>query len=124
MKLFLYLLIIFVTGVACHQNGYLPQGSFGRLEQNSEYQSKGDIWQVEDLELYVVRPGQTGDISKWVVWGHDIFGWHSGHTVQLVDKLAADTEYTVVLPNLFRGQERPKPEAYKWETNTGVSALD
>jgi dienelactone hydrolase len=51
-----------------------------------------------------------------VVWGHDIFGWDSGRTKELVDRLAAETEYMVVLPDLFRGVIAPEAPSYEWET--------
>ncbi len=51
-----------------------------------------------------------------MVWGHDIFGPNSGRTYELVDQLAADTEYTVLLPDFFRGAISPPADTYEWET--------
>ena len=36
---------------------------------------------------------------------------------------AGDTEYLVVLPDLFRGQVRPPSESYEWETELQVHCL-
>lgn len=100
--------------------GTLPPNSFGRLEQDPDYRPRGDVFVEGDLEMYVARPGQAGLGNKYVVWGHDIFGWQSGHTMQLVDRLAADTEYTVILPNLFRGEQWPPPPSFQWELSLQV----
>ncbi len=41
-----------------------------------------------NLTLYVSPPGMgDGSSGKAVVWGHDIFGWESGRTKELVDRL-------------------------------------
>ena len=61
-----------------------------------------------------------GDGTRAVIWAHDIFGWESGRTKELVDRLAGDTEYLVVLPDLFRGQVFPPSASYEWETELQV----
>ncbi len=57
------------------------------------------------------------------MWGHDIFGPTSGRTYELVDQLAEDTEYTVLLPDFFRGEESPPPETYEWDTVIKVEKI-
>lgn len=85
-------------------------------QEPSDYVPNGEYHKIDDLDLYVARPGKTGgNGEKFVVWGHDIFGWKSGRTQELVDRLAADTEYTVILPNLFRGKSWPPPEVFDWD---------
>jgi len=52
---------------------------------------QGEFINVDGLDLYVAGAGN----SKAVIWSHDIYGWKEGRTMELVDRLAADTEYTV-----------------------------
>ena len=96
-----------------------PEEAFGRLEPEPR-QAAGEIIVIDDLQLYVVQPGIQGDGTKAIVWAHDIYGWNSGRTQAMVDQIAAETEYLVVLPDLFRGEEWPEPETYRWETELQV----
>jgi len=58
-----------------------------------QYVPLGDFITIDGLDLYVSRPLIPG--SKAVIWSHDIYGWKEGHTIELVDRLASETEYTV-----------------------------
>jgi len=66
----------------------------------------------------VAFPGVAGSGNKAVLWGHDIFGPTSGRTFELIDQLASETEYTVVMPDFFRGKggDTSVPFGdYEWE---------
>ncbi len=76
---------------------------------------------MDGLDLYVASPGLPGDGSKAVVWAHDVYGWKEGRTMELVDRLAADSEYTVVLPNVWRDVVWPDAVTYKWTDSLQVS---
>lgn len=64
---------------------------------NSEYQCKGTIEKVDDLEMYV-----SGSGEKCVIWNYDIFGFDGGRTRQNVDLLASQG-FMVILPDYYRG---------------------
>lgn len=96
-----------------------PVGAFGRYDYKG-HQDQGEIITIDDLNLYIAQPGIVGSGTKAVVWGHDIFGWNSGRTRELVDQLASETEYLVVLPDFFRGESWPESETYEWETHLQV----
>jgi len=38
-----------------------------------------------------------------------------GRTYELVDQLASETEYFVILPDFFRGVQNPPFEDFEWE---------
>ena len=116
------LLVVVLASLAHSFEYHEPEGAFGRLEAEPR-QAAGEIVVVDDLQLYVVQPGIQGTNTKAIVWAHDIYGWNSGRTQAMVDQIAAETEYIVVLPDLFRGEEWPEPETYRWETELQVSAL-
>ncbi len=102
------------TGL-CHG----PPNAFGQLE--TDYSPRGFFVQLDDLEVYVAQPGVAGSGQKAVVWAHDIFGPNSGRTYELVDQLAADTEYTVLLPDFYRGQVNPPLEDFLWDNQLRVN---
>lgn len=64
---------------------------------NSEYQCKGTLEKVDDLEMYV-----SGSGEKCVIWNYDIFGFDGGRTRQNVDLLAS-YGFMVILPDYYRG---------------------
>jgi hypothetical protein len=45
-----------------------------------------------------------------------------GRTYELVDQLASETEYYVILPDFFRGVENPPFTDFEWETVVKVSS--
>ncbi len=96
-----------------------PPNAFGPLE--TDYVGKGFFVQLDDLQVYVALPGVPGSGEKAVVWGHDIFGPNSGRTYELVDQLAADTEYTVLLPDFYRGAVNPPLEDFTWDAQLRVN---
>lgn len=101
-------------------SGIEPPGALGPLKTN--YTPNGFFVELDDLPVYVAPPGMAGSGEKAVVWGHDIYGPNSGRTYELVDQLAADTEYTVLLPDFFRGVVFPlPPSTYEWETSLRVT---
>ena len=87
MKYFIALFCLFAT---CHAYSE-PEEAFGPLAQDNSQQDAGELVVVDDLTLYVVRPTGAEYTNKAVVWGHDIFGWESGRTKEMVDQIAADT---------------------------------
>lgn len=97
-----------------------PDGAFSRMSDDT-YVPRGEVDVIGgDLPIYIARSGLP-NVGKMVVWGHDIFGWKSGRTKELVDRLAEETELNVILPDLFRGLERPPAETYQWDTSLQVS---
>jgi len=64
------------------------------------YTESGEILQIGDTQVYKVGSG-----PKCVIWCHDYKGFNStDRTRQLVDKLA-ETEFTVLLPDFFMGEQ-------------------
>lgn len=80
----------------------------------SDYVPRGTTIPFGDLNVYFAFPGVSGSGTKAVVWGHDIYGPTSGRTYELVDQLAAETEYLVLLPDFFRGEMLPPYDKYSW----------
>ncbi len=88
-----------------------PDGALGPMW--SDYEGRGFNQTLgEDLVVYIA--GLPGTTDTAVVWGHDIYGPGSGTTYQLVDQLAEDTGYLVLLPDFFRGDVFPPPRKWTW----------
>ena len=79
-----------------------PSGAYRRAEAPSR-QDAGELVEVDDLTLYVVRPTGGEFAGRAVVWGHDIYGWESGRTKAMVDRLVA---FLTVLNQCFVGSAR------------------
>jgi len=73
----------------------------------NKYDAKGNILMIDEtMQAY-----QTGNGSKMVVWGHDIFGLtgpnsDKGRTKEWADYLA-EHGYNVLVPDWFRGNNMP-----------------
>ena len=118
MRSYLAVILFLAASATCHEE---PEGAIGFADPEPR-QSAGEVITLEDMSVYVVQPGQPSDGTKAVVWAHDIAGWQQGRTEALVDRLAQETEYLVLLPDFFRGVERPEAETYEWETSLQVFA--
>ncbi len=127
---FLALLLLppLLLSAAPAATAFEPDGAYGRYRGGdghggSRYQPQGEFVDADGLDLYVAAAGQPGGdgATKAVVWAHDIYGWREGRTFELVDRLAGDTEYMVVLPNLYRDVVWPDAETYKWTVQSQAS---
>ncbi len=122
MRLLLHSLFFLLCLSVRSGQGYRePLDAFPRVEPSADYEPRGTFIVIDDLTLYVSERAFPGNGERVVVWGHDIFGPTSGRTYELVDRLADETEYTVVLPDFFRGAVAPPSDTYEWETHLKVS---
>jgi hypothetical protein len=95
-----------------------PESALPALQY--DYVPKGEFSQIGDLPLYVAKSANP-DPGRFVVWAYDVFGWVSpGRGFEMVDLLAETTGITVVMPDFMRGEEKPEPETYEWETQMKV----
>ena len=96
-----------------------PEGALPKLEY--DYQPRGSTIMYNDLPIYVANPGLPSDGTKYIVWGYDIYGWASpARTFELIDRLAAETDYTVICPDFFRGGVYTD-QVSEWATSLRVS---
>jgi len=76
-----------------------PESSWGQLGKG-DYQQKGKVERVDDLDLYIVGNG-----GRCIIWNYDIFGFDSecsGRTRELADLLSQEG-FMVIIPDYFRG---------------------
>jgi len=82
-----------------------PKAAFGELWVNKT--NPGDTDQLGDLTVHRYGPASN---SKWLLWGHDIYGVLSGRTMEYCAKMNQDLGLTCILPDFFRGVDgRPDP---------------
>jgi len=82
-----------------------PKAAYGELWLNKT--DPGDIDQLGDLTVHRYGPASN---SKWLLWGHDIYGVLSGRTMEYCAKMNQDLGITCILPDFFRGVDgRPDP---------------
>jgi len=99
--------VLLTTALAEAQSlGYRePKAAYGQLWLNKT--DPGEIDQLEDLTVHRYGPASN---SKWLLWGHDIYGVLSGRTMEYCAKMNQDLGLTCVLPDFFRGVDgRPDP---------------
>ncbi len=111
LKSTLVLLILTLGLSSCHLIDIEPEDAWGPLRSN--YEPKGFNQTLGD-DLLVYIAGLPGTTDKAVVWGHDSYGPGSGTTYELVDRLAEDTGFLVLLPDFFRGEVLPPFRKYTW----------
>ncbi|OZJ02296.1 hypothetical protein BZG36_05067 [Bifiguratus adelaidae] len=66
----------------------------------SDYSPKGEIFQIEDMDVYTVGPKGT---KTAILVIYDIFGFHP-NTKQFADRLAEHSKVNVIMPDFFRGK--------------------
>lgn len=91
-----------------------PRDAIGSVPQDLTYTPRGtwEVWKPretssneKDVRCYVVRGAKCDEENKFVLVAHDIFGPHSGRTVEICDEIANSLgNVTVVLPDFFRGR--------------------
>jgi len=93
-------LLIFIVGRS-KAFDFEPKGGWGPLWLN-QTEPDGEIDQLGDLTVRRYGPASN---SKWVLWGHDIFGPLSGRTMEYCAKMNQDLGVTCILPDFFRGAD-------------------
>merc|ERR1712062_565271 len=73
-----------------------------RSEINPDYEEKGKVITIGDLNLYVVGEGSTA-----IIWNYDVYGFTAGRTREYCD-LFAEQGFLVVLPDYFRSDTFPE----------------
>jgi len=82
-----------------------PKAAYGELRLNET--DPGSIDQLGDLTVHRYGPASN---SKWLLWGHDIYGVLSGRTMEYCLKMNQELGVTCILPDFFRGVDgRPDP---------------
>ena len=98
-----------------------PEDALGILEY--QYQARGSTIVYNDLPIYVAPSVSSPNSTKYIVWGYDIYGWKApARTFELIDRLAAETDYMVICPDFFRG-EFYTDEVSQWDTSLRVSLI-
>jgi len=88
-----------------------PDGSIGAPPiEGYAWMDKGVVEQVGDLKVY-----RVGESNRCIIWCYDIYGFKSGRTREMCDKLAS-FGYMVLLPDFFRGEWRDvnSPDLKNW----------
>jgi len=75
-----------------------PGGAFPAVPANQTFPSQDDT--IQNLKVHRYGPAQN---SRWVVWGHDIFGPESGRAREYCALLASTLNLTCIIPDFFRG---------------------
>lgn len=91
-----------------------PAGAYGRLEGSGG--RPGEVDRLGDLDVYRFGPSSN---TKWLIFGHDIYGVDSGRTKEVCATINEELGVTVILPDFFRGVDFTNwtgPPPPTWDT--------
>jgi dienelactone hydrolase len=91
-----------------------PPGSEPYTNQPEDYEFKGSVQDIGNLDTYFVGPKSS---KSAIVLICDVFGLHSGLHKVIADNLALELDILVAIPDLFHGdppftENRPVQEAF------------